>query len=172
MKNLLVLLLIVMVSCNFTRQSETKPKSPLYGNWAFLDMRGNYNEAYFTDTTYITYNMVHGLSPVFKYVIKNDSLYSDINKRKPGLHRIAKISVITPDSIILVTEFSKDTIGRLKAEKITLENTDPKKDSVLFRSEIYRRYEAFLLAKGIIKQQEMEEFKKFNKIPEDVKKEN
>ena len=171
MKNLLILLLIFMASCNFERQSISS-RSPLYGIWAFLDMRGNYNEAYFSDTTYITYNMVHGLSPVFKYVIKNDSLYSDINKRKPGLHRIAKISVITPDSIILVTEFSKDTIGRLKEEKITLENTDPKKDSVLFRSEIYRRYEAFLLAKGIIKQQEMEEFKKFNKIPEDVKKEN
>ena len=171
MKNFLIILLIFMASCNFEKQ-RTNSRSPLSGNWAFLDMRGNYNEAYFTDSTYITYNMVHGLSPVFKYVIKNDSLWSNINKRKPGLHRIAKINVITPDSIILVTEFSRDTIGRLMGEKITLENTDPKKDSVLFRAEIYRRYEAFLLAKGIIKQQEMEEFKKFNKIPEDVKKQN
>jgi hypothetical protein len=169
MKNLLIVLLLITASCSFDRKGEFKPKSLLSGNWAFLDVRGNYNEAFFTDSTYITYNMVHGLSPVFKYYIKNDSLYSNINKRKPGLHRIAKVNILTPDSMILVTEFSRDTIGRLRTEKITLENTDPKKDSALFRQEVYKRYEAFLLSKGIIKQDEVEEFKKFNKVPEDIK---
>jgi phage portal protein BeeE len=168
MRNLLILLFVVVASCSFERKEEPKPKGPLNGNWVFLDVRGNYNEAYFTDSTYITYNMVYGLSPVFMYFIKNDSLYSNIDKRKKGLHRIAKIKVITPDSIILTTEFSRDTIGRMGAEKITLSNTDPKKDSVLFRTEIYKRYEAFLLAKGIIKPEEVEAFKKEKKVPEDV----
>jgi hypothetical protein len=172
MKNLLFILLLFTASCNLEGKKESKPTSPLSGNWGFLDIRGNYNEAFFTDSTYVTYNMVHGLSPVFQYFIKNDSLCSNINKRKPGLNRIAKINIITPDSIILITEFSRDTIGRLKDEEVTLENTDPKKDSMLFRQEIYKRYEAFLLAKGIIKPEEVEEFKKNNKIPEDVLKKN
>jgi hypothetical protein len=170
MKNVLIVLLLITASCGFERKDESKLKSRLNGNWAFLDIRGNYNEAFFTDSTYVTYNMVYGLSPVFKYFIKNDSLYSNINKHKPGLYRIAKINIITPDSIILVTEFSRDTIGRMTREKITLENTNPRQDSVLFRQEIFRRYETFLLAKGIIDRKEMEDFKKNKKVPEDVLK--
>jgi hypothetical protein len=168
MRIVLIFIFLVAVSCNTQRKEESKPKSPLYGNWAFLDIRGNYNEAFFTDSTYITYNMVHGLSPVFNYYIKNDSLYSNIDKRKKGLNRIAKIKIISADSILLTTEFSRDTIGRMTGANVTLENTSPKKDSVLFRMEIYKRYEAFLLAKGIIKPEEVEVFKKENKIPEDV----
>ena len=172
MKNLLIVLLLITASCSFEKKDTSKPKSPLNGNWAFLDIRGNYNEAFFTDSTYITYNMVYGLSPVFNYYIKNDSLYSNINKRKPGIHPIAKILRLSADSMILLTEFSRDTIGRFAAEKVTLENTDPKQDSILFRQEVYKRYEAFLLAKGIIKPEEVEEFKKNNKIPEDIQKRN
>jgi hypothetical protein len=170
MRNSLIFILLLAVSCSFERKEE--PKNPLAGNWAFLDIRGNYNEAFFADSTYITYNMVHGLSPEFRYFIKNDSLYSNIGKRKKGLQRIAKILVLSADSIILTTEFSRDTLGRMTGEAVTLENTNPQKDSVLFRQEIYRRYEAFLLSKGIIKPEEVEAFKKYNKVPEDVLKEN
>jgi len=171
MKKILIsILFIAVVSCNFERKEE--PKSPLSGNWAFLDVRGNYNEAFFDDSTYITYNMVHGLSPEFRYFVKNDSLYSNIGKRKKALQRIAKIRILTSDSIILTTEFSRDTLGRMGGETVTLENTSPQKDSVLFRQQINRRYEAFLLSKGIIKPEEVEEFKKYNKVPEDVLKGN
>jgi hypothetical protein len=172
MRNLLILLLLILVSCNLERKQESNSKSPLNGNWTFLDIRGNYNEAFFTDSTYITYNMVYGLSPVFNYFIKNDSLYSNIDKRKKGLHRIAKIKWLTADSAILTTEFSKDTLGRLMNAGITLENTNPKKDSILFRKEIYGRYETFLLSKGILSREEFDSFKKDNKVPDDVLKGN
>jgi hypothetical protein len=165
---LLIILFLFAGLSGCERKGESKPKSPLNGNWAFLDIRGNYNEVFFTDSTYITYNMVYGLSPVFMYYIKNDSLYSNIDKRKKGLNRIAKIRLISPDSIILTTEFSRDTLGRMVGEAITLEYTNPKQDSVLFRQEIYKRYEAFLLEKGILKPEEVEAFKKENIIPEDV----
>jgi len=169
---LLIILFLVAGLSSCERKSESKSKSPLNGNWAFLDIRGNYNEAFFTDSNYITYNMVYGLSPVFNYFIKNDSLYSNIDKRKKGLHRIAKIKWLTADSAILTTEFSKDTLGRLMNAGITLENTNPQKDSILFRQEIYGRYETFLLSKGILSREEFESFKKDNKVPEDVLKGN
>ncbi len=169
---LLIILFLVAGLSGCERKGESKIKSPLNGNWAFLDIRGNYNEAFFTDSTYITYNMVYGLSPVFNYYIKNDSLYSNIDKRKKGLHRIAKIIWLTADSAILTTEFSKDTLGRLVNARITLENTNPKKDSILFRQEISGRYESFLLSKGILSKEEFEAFKKDNKVPEDVLKGN
>jgi hypothetical protein len=170
MKNLLIVLLLIAASCSFDKDKGSGPKSMLHGNWAFLDVRGNYNEAFFTDSTYITYNMVYGLSPVFKYSIKNDSFYCNIGKNRPGLHWIGIVKIISPDTIIIETEFSRDTLGRLTGEKVTIENTDPKSDSVLFRREIYRRYEQFLLAKGIIRPEEIEEFKKTSKIPEDLHK--
>lgn len=171
MKYLKIIVLLVCMGCHPEKKGEPD-QSPLSGNWAFLDINGNYNEAFFTDSTYITYNMVYGLSPVFKYLIKNDSFYCNIGKQQPGLHRIGMIKIISPDSIIIETEFSRDTLGRLTGEKVTIENTDPKSDSVLFRKEIYRRYEQFLLAKGIIRPEEMEEFKKTSKIPEDLQKQH
>jgi hypothetical protein len=169
MRKFIIILLLFAAACSFEKKTEQKPTGPLVGNWAFLDVRGNYNEAFFTDTTYVTYNMAYGLSPVFRYFIKNDSLYSNIDKRKKGLNRIAGIKLISPDSIILTTEFSKDTIGRMAGEKITLETTNPKTDSVLFHEEIQKRYESFLLSKGILKKEELEMYKKDKIIPEDVK---
>lgn len=172
MKNLIYLFLILMVACNPPTGNKNKSANSIAGNWAFLDGYGNYNEAFFSDTTYMTFNMIYGASPYYRYIVKNDSLYSDIDKRKPGLNRIAAFTWLNPDRVILVTEFSKDTLDRIKDSKNTLQDIDPAADSALFATAIKRRYEIFLVSKGILTREEIEQFKKDSIIPEDVLKSN
>ena len=170
MKNLLYLFLILIIACNPQSGNEEKKSNTIAGDWAFLDGRGNYNEAFFGDSTYITYNLVYGASPYYYYVIKNDSLYSDIDKRKPGLNKIAEFSWLNQNKVILVTEFSRDTLDRILDAKNTLQNTDPVSDSLIFFNAIKKRYEDFLVSKGIMTLEEIEKFKNDSIIPEDVVK--
>jgi hypothetical protein len=172
MKKIHLIFIIFTFACNPVTIKENKTVNRLKGNWAFLDLRGNYNEAFFNDTSYITYNLIRGVSPEFRYFIKNDSLWSNIDKRKKGLNRIAKIQWLEENKVILITEFSRDTLEKLTDEKITLENINPGKDSVLFREAIHKRYENFLVSKGIITTGEIKEFKKKKTIPDDVIKKN
>jgi hypothetical protein len=95
-------------------------------------------------------------------------LYSDVDRRKPGLNRIAEFTWLNSDKVVLATEFSKDTLERIKDPTYTLQNTDPVKDSVLFYNAMNIRYENFLILKGILTKEEIEQFKKDSTIPEDV----
>lgn len=165
MRKLLVIVLIGLIGCT---ESPQEPENKLLGVWAFLDGRGNYNEALFLDSIYYTYNMRYGLTNGNQYFVKNDSLYSDIDVRKKGLNRIARFRWLSDDLVILSTEFSRDTLERLVGASITLENIDAKKDSLTFRTAFNERYESFLVRKGILTREEIEQFKKDQKIPEDV----
>lgn len=157
-----------LIACNPKQTGKALPENKITGNWAFLDGRGNYNEAYFADSSFVTYNMVMGKAPEFSYLIRNDSLFTNTNKRKKGLNRIAKVEWLAPDKVIFTTEFSKDTLERITDEEITLGTIDPAKDSVLFRTHITRRYERYLVDKGIISADEMDAFKKQATVPKDV----
>ncbi|MEZ5195449.1 MAG: hypothetical protein R2764_03345 [Bacteroidales bacterium] len=165
MRKLIIVVLIGILGCS---QPDQKPQNKLLGTWAFLDVRGNYNEALFMDSIYYTYNMRYGLTAGNKYYVKNDSLYSDIDSRRKGMSRIAKFRWLTDDLVILSTEFSKDTLERLINASVTLENTDAKKDSSKFRTAFNKRYEDYLVRKGILSREEIEEFKNEQKVPEDV----
>ena len=170
MKKLIYLFLVLIIACNPQTGFKNKKTNTIVGNWAFLDGHGNYNEAIFGDSTYLTYNLVYGASPYCAYVIKNDSLYSNIDKRKPGLNRIAALTWKNPDKVVLVTEFSRDTLERIKDAKITLQDTDPVADSFIFLNAIKKRYEDFLISKGIMTLEEIEKFKIDSIVPEDVVK--
>jgi len=170
MKKLIYFFLVLIIACNPQTGDKNKKINTIVGNWGFLDVGGNYNEAFFSDTTYVTLNMIYGASPDYTYVVKNDSLYSNIDKRKPGLNRIAAFTWLNPDKVILVTEFSRDTLERIKDGKITLQDTDPVADSLLFARAIKKRYENFLISKGIMTRKEIEQFKNDSIIPEDVVK--
>ncbi|MBM3436543.1 MAG: hypothetical protein FJY07_10055 [Bacteroidetes bacterium] len=171
-KSLFVLvLLLTLISCNSKQAGKALPENKMKGNWAFLDGRGNYNEAYFADSTFVTYNMVMGKAPEFRYALKNDSLYTNTNKRKKGLNRIARVEWLDGNKVIFTTEFSRDTLERITGENITLETTDPKTDSIFFKTQITRRYEKFLVTRGIITPEEIDAFKKEGAVPGDVREE-
>ncbi len=159
-------LVAVVVSCG---QKHEKRENRLKGDWAFLDKFGNYNEAWFGDTLYATYNKIALRSPNFFYKVKNDSLYSTVDRRKKGLSRIAKITWLNDDRIILNTEFVRDTLYPVDQSGVTLGNSDPVKDSAAYRRAFNHRYEEFLIARGIVSREEIEQFKKTKKIPEDIK---
>ncbi len=170
MNKISFLLLILIIACNPQKNSEEENTNMINGNWSFLDGRGNYNEAFFNDSTYITYNLKYGTSPYYSYVVINDSLYSNIDKRKPGLNRIAEFFWLNADKVVLVTEFSRDTLDRIKNLQLTLQNTNPAKDSSVFFGAIKKRYENYLISKGILTQEEIEQFKNDSLVPEDVLK--
>lgn len=170
MKKIPYLLLILIIACNPKAGNEDQKINTIVGNWSFLDSRGNYCESSFNDSTFISFNLAYGATPYFNYVVKNDSMYSTIDKQKSGISKIAAFTWLSPDKVVISTQFSKDTLERLKEANITLGNTDPVEDSAIFYSAIKTRYEEFLVSKGIMTLEEIEQFKKDSIIPEDVKK--
>ncbi len=167
MKKYLVYLFVFVVACSPKQGSVRNSENKLKGNWCFLDGRGNYNEAYFSDSTYVTYNGKYGIAPAYKYVLKKDSLYSNVDRRKKGLNRIAKIAWLQ-DKMVFITEFSRDTLERIETDGMTLAKMNPKKDSAKFNRDFNNRYENFLVKKGILSEDEIEQFKQDKKVPEDV----
>lgn len=170
MKKIFYLLLILLIACNPKTVNEETKDNTIAGNWAFLDARGNYCEAFFGDSTFITFNMAYGPTPYFYYTVKNDSLYSTVDKRKSSKAKIATLSWFNPDKVIIITELSRDTLDRIKDPKNTLQYIDLTKDSLEFFHAVKTRYEDFLVAKGILTRKEIEQFKKDRIVPEDVKK--
>jgi len=168
MNRIFYLLLILVVACNPQTVQEEASENNIHGNWSFLDGRGNYTEVFFADNTYFTFNLVQGASPLFSYVIRNDSLYSNIDKRKTGLNKIAAISWLNADNVILVTEFSRDTLERILDSQNTLQHIDLKSDSAVYLDAIKTRYEKFLVKKGILSQEELDQYKNDSIVPEDV----
>jgi hypothetical protein len=163
-----VMILLALIACSPKQGGKPLPENKMKGNWAFLDGNGNYNEAFFADSTFRTYNIKMGAAPVFGYAVRGDSLFTDNDKRRPGLHRIALVEWLNLDKVIFTTEFTKDTLERILGDIVTLETTDPDKDSVLFKTHITIRYENYLIAKGIITAEELEAYKKNKIIPKDI----
>ena len=168
MKKYLFALLVILIGCNPQPSANEKEKNKLLGDWQFLDIRGNYVEAFFDDSTYFIYNQKMGHSPKFNYFIINDSLYSNVDKRKSGINKTAQIIWLNENKVIMRTEFSRDTMDRITEAAITLGNTDLKRDSAIFREAISNRHEDYLLAKRILTPEEIKEFKETKIIPEDV----
>jgi len=146
-------LLILLFACKSIQEADEKVE-PIKGNWAFLDMRGNYNEAYFGDSLYYTFNHSFGQAPEFKYKLRGDSLYSNIDKRKTGLNFIAHLTWLNQDTVIFKTEFTKDTLNRILDAVVRLDNTSLESDSIQFMNAFNQRYEDFLIAKGILSMEE------------------
>jgi len=170
MNKYLFVLLIVIIGCNTNTSIDEKVENKLLGNWQFLDTRGNYIEALFEDSTYFIYNMSMGHSPKWKYFLRNDSLYTNIDQRRPGIHKTADINWIDDDKVVIVTQFSTDTMDRIKDAVITLENTDIKSDSAVYREAFNQRHENYLLEKGILTPEEVKDFKEKKIVPEDILK--
>ena len=163
-----IILILFIIACNSPSEKQ-EPINILKGNWAFLDKHGTYNEAFFGDSTFFTYNMVSGKMPGFGYEVKDDSLYSNFDKSKKTLTRIAGIEWLSDNRVILSTEFVHDTLEPILGSGMLLSNTDFKRDSTEFVKAHYQRYEAFLISRGILSKEEVKEFKEKGKVPEDVK---
>ncbi len=171
MRKTVFVFLVFAIACS-PPVKKKKADNKLKGDWAFLDKRGNYNEAFFGDSTFFTYNKINGKMPEFKYKVINDSLYSDFEKSKKALNRIAGIKWISENRAILSTEFVHDTLEPISGPGFLLSNTDFKKDSAKFVKDHYQRYETFLIERGILTAEEVREFKEKGKVPEDLIKQD
>jgi hypothetical protein len=169
MKKTVIVLLVFIIACSSPTEQK-KANNKLKGDWAFLDKRGNYNEAFFGDSVFFTYNKINGKMPDFKYKVVNDSLYSNFEKPKPALSRIAGIKWISENRVILSTEFVHDTLEPISESGFLLSNTNFKKDSAKFVKDHFNRYEAFLIKRGILSADEVRDFKEKGIVPEDLKK--
>jgi hypothetical protein len=164
-KLFMVLFLALFLQC--TQIQKEKPID-LLGLWGFLDAYGNYNEAYFDSSTYKTMNRFVPEPPGFNYLVQNDTLFSDVDKRKPGMNPIAALKWIEHDQVVFIGEFVADTLYRLKDATIHLGNSDPIKDSANFWPAFYARYESFLIKRGIITEEDAKQFRESGEIPADV----
>ena len=161
------------MACNMESGDKEQSKiseNPLKGNWNFLDKYGNYNEAYFGDSIYRTFNRHYVQDATFKYFYKNDSLWSDCDLRVKGLTPIAKIEILEKDRFVLSNQYVSDTLHKMSKEKYTLKDLHPFKDSAVFYPAFYKRYEDFLISKGIITEEEAKDFNENQKVPEDIRK--
>lgn len=157
----------LLLGCHEIDIKNESEKNPLQGDWCFLDKYGNYNEAFFGDTTYRIYNRYVGAADWFIYDVRNDSLYSSVDRRRKGLSPIAKLIWKNNAEVIFITEFTRDTLYKLSAEGLLLSNCEPSMDTV-FANHFFDRYEKFLISKGIITKEESEEFRKNQKVPKDI----
>jgi len=166
----IVIIFVVLVACNPQSNDNLKDgmESKLAGSWGFLDKYGNYNEALFKDSNFVTYNKVYGLFPELKYYLSGDSLFTDADKRKKGLHPIAEIEWINDNKVVFKSEFSSDTLERLIDQEIMLDNTDVKKDSLKYREAFILRYEQMLVDRGITTWEEIRQFKEQGVVPDDI----
>lgn len=162
-------MLILLAACHQDPgQKILSAERGLPGNWGFLDPNGNYNEAFFGDSTYVTYNRIYGLMPGFNYKYSNDSLWSTLNNSEKGMAPVAGVEWLNENRLVIHTRFHSDTLERITGGGVHLGNTDPLADSLLFREAFNLRYEDFLVRRGILTREEIESFKRDSIIPEDV----
>jgi len=166
MRLFLVVLITFMIGCNAV---DEKKENTLMGNWQFIDLRGNYIEALFEDSTYFVYNIsMGGPSPKWNYFVRNDSLCSILDPKRPDMYKKSEITWLDNDKVIVKSQYSSDTMDRIKDSEITLQNTDLKRDSANFRGAFSQRLEDYLLLKGILSPEEVKEFKENKVVPEDI----
>jgi hypothetical protein len=159
------LLMVAFLQCS---QVAKERPGDLQGLWCFLDGYGNYNEAYFDATRYKTLNRFIQAPLLFNYMVQNDTLFSDADRRKSGMKPIAIIHWLDRDRVVFKGEFVSDTLYRLPDVSIHPGNSDPVKDSLMFWPAFYNRYESFLIERGIITAEDALQFRESGKIPDEV----
>jgi hypothetical protein len=150
MKNYVLVILLAVILLSSCQDSKKERHNVLYGDWQFLTSNGDYNEAFFTDTTYLSYNVKIGLFSVAHYFIRNDTLFSDADKRSKGQSAIARFASIEKDRVIIINAFSQDTLYRINENKNVISNISFPDEESEFKDSFMERYEAFLLERGII----------------------
>ena len=88
------------------------------------------------------------------YFIKNDTLFSDADKRNKGQSAIASFHSIEKDRIIIINRFSQDTLYRIMSGEHLISNTTLPAKKEKFKASFMKRYKAFLLERGIIDKEE------------------
>lgn len=159
----IVLSILLFNNCQI--DSEDEPvENQIKGNWAFLNVAGHYNEAYFGDSTYMTYNQVYGALPELRYELKSDSLWSEFNRGDilDSIRPIAKIEWLDINHMVIVMKNVRDTLQRVTGEGITLEQYS-KSTKGQFMKDFMTRYEEFLLERGILTEEEIQEQRKMRK---------
>ncbi len=143
-------------------------QSPLSGNWQFLDKFGNYNEAYFADSVYQTINRFVDRNLRVSYTIHGDTLRSVVPTADDKRVILARLAWIDNDHVVISTEFVSDTLSRMENPAITLQNTDPFRDSLKFFTAFNERYVEYLILKGIVTEEEVRAFRERGEVPVDV----
>ncbi len=166
-----MIVLVMLAAC----QQRTKkagenrpPVNTLQGNWQFLDRYGNYNEAWFGEKTYQTFNRFVDRKVEVDYEVRGDSLVSSVETARGSQVIRAYLEWLDRDRVVIRAEFVSDTLIRLKDSATTLQDTDPFADSAAFHSAFNRRYDDFLVSKGIVSREEIDAFRQRGEVPEDV----
>jgi hypothetical protein len=165
-----ILFLLLFSACqqHTKKVKDTPPGSALQGNWQFLDSYGNYNEAWFGKTTYQTMNRFVDRTVLVNYEVRGDSLISSVETERGSQVIHAALEWLDRDRVVINTSVIRDTLIRMKDPAITLQDTDPFSDSAAFFSAFNRRYDDFLVSKGIVSREEIDAFRKRGEVPEDV----
>lgn len=159
--------LVFILACSSTKENKNVINE-LKGEWAFIDKYGTYVEAFFTDSIFYTYNMVNGKMPDLNYNVKNDSLYSSLRKHEK-MGAIAGLQWLANDKIVLSTKFVNDTLERISVDYEKIDTTGILLSSGSYFEAYKKRYEAFLIRKGILIPEEIKAFKEKGEVPDYLK---
>lgn len=173
MKKSWVVLILLLVACQQQGQKKeiaAENRNALKGEWQFLDKYGNYNEAYFGDSTYQTINRFVDRKVVVDYRVKGDTLRSVMDYRNEKRVILAGLRWIDSDHVVIFTEFVSDTLTRMEDAGISLKSTDPFTDSLSFFTAFNKRYDRYLVDKGIVSEDEIRAFRERQEVPVDVLK--
>jgi hypothetical protein len=162
------LLIFAGITACTSKMEKTPPGNRIKGHWGFLDRNGNYNEVYFADSSFVTFNMRLGAVIPMPYFIRKDSIYTNFKRNRSEMIGIARVQWMPDNRVVLSTAYVSDTLERFSDEGATLANTDPLNDSITYRRAFNLRHEKFLIGKGILTVEEVENFKKSGIVPSDI----
>ncbi|GAB4322076.1 MAG: hypothetical protein Kow00127_14670 [Bacteroidales bacterium] len=163
------IILFLLVSCSSPDKSNESKSPEIFGDWAFLDRYGNYNEAQFKRDTFLIINRFVRQPRKVRYSLHGDSLWVAPGNSSDSLKPAARLSWIDHTHFVITDPFTSDTFERIREQDYTLSKIDPLADSMLYWPAFYKRYENFLIDRGIITSDEAEMFRKQHQIPEDIR---
>ena len=148
-----ILLLVLPFSC---RQKQSGQHSLLHGDWQFISYKGEYNEVYFSDSTYHSYNLRNKFFPPFHYTLTGDTLWTDAFAKTSGkpMKAVATVQQLKDNLIVITTPFSKDTLHKIAKGKPLISHTVSSGDTTGFHAAFRERYNNFLIQLGIIDEKE------------------
>ena len=166
-----MIMLLLLMGCQQQSKKVNDAQSAgrtIQGHWQFLDGYGNYNEAWFAAATYQTFNRFVDRKVMVNYVVKGDSLISTVDMEGGSREIRAGLAWIGSDRVVIATSFVRDTLWRMQVDAPTLEDTDPFSDSLTFFTAFNKRYDDFLVSRGIVSREEIDAFRKSGEVPEDI----
>jgi hypothetical protein len=104
------------------------------------------------------------------YSIHGDTLHSVVPAANEKRVILARLAWIDSDHVVISTEFVSDTLSRMTNPAITLQNTDPFRDSLKFFTAFHERYVEYLIDKGIVTEDEVRAFRERKEVPEDIRR--